>query len=129
MTPSLVTPLPRRRSACFALAAMFFLLVPLRGSGGCASRQACFTFSKEEFNTLGCPQQKDALPNFSDPRCPGSIISVDSKGEFDGELCCYTVTYGDIVPDCGPGAGGQAGSLNVGGFSSFDAAVTTGGPP
>ena len=42
------------------------------------------------------------MPNFqSDPDCPGPVVSVNSAGTFDGQLCCYAVTYDRIVPDCG----------------------------
>jgi hypothetical protein len=131
MNPS-SSRLPKRgRFASFALAVLFLAAIPLHGTAGCASRQACFTFSTTEFNAFGCPAQKNALENFSDPRCPGAIVSVDSEGDFDGELCCYTVTYADITPDCGNNVGGQGGAGgftgDVGGFGSVGFTATTTG--
>jgi hypothetical protein len=101
-----------------ALAAMT-LAVPFVGSGGCASRTACFAFTVPEFDMhMSCPSQSDALVDFTSPTCPGPIVSVDGPGSFDGELCCYPVTYDDINSDCGNsanggavvGAGGSAGT-------------------
>lgn len=111
------------RPRTLVLAVIVFAF-PLAGGGGCNQRQACFTFTSGEFakNGNACPAQKTALPNFSDPACPGAVTSVDSEGDFDPldgttGICCYTVTYAPITPDCGSSPGGQGGS-NVGGFSS-----------
>jgi hypothetical protein len=121
MTPFLLRP------RTLVLAAIVFTF-PLAGGSGCNQRQACFTFTSSEFakNSNSCPAQSGALVNFTDPNCPGSVTSVDSAGDFDPldgntGICCYTVTYAPITPDCGSSPGGQGGS-NVGGFSSGDAA-------
>ncbi len=79
--------------------------LPFVGSGGCGSRTACFEYSQPEYfvNGNSCPAQSGALSNFSNASCPGPVVSVDGPGTFDGELCCYPVTYDSITPDCGGG--------------------------
>jgi hypothetical protein len=116
--------LPRLRVVFAAMA----IALPFSTGGGCGSRAACFQFSQAQFAAQnGCPAQADALPNFTDPHCPAGIVSVDSAGSFDGELCCYEVTYDDIVPDCG--SGGMGGTTGIGSgpppFSGGMVAVST----
>jgi hypothetical protein len=111
--------------------AVFIALVvslPFAGNGGCASRTACFQFSQPEFMVMNsCPAQSNALANFSDPNCPGPVVSVDGPGTFDGELCCYPVTYDSITPDCGSGNGGGSATGTFGtGFPGETTAVGTG---
>jgi len=76
---------------------------PFVAGGACGDRTACFTYTPAEYalHHESCPAREDALPNFSDPSCPGPVVSVDGAGTFDGQLCCYPVTYDDVVPDCG----------------------------
>jgi hypothetical protein len=117
-------PLALRRP--LALAALV-LGIALASGGGCGQQSACFTFSQEEFqkNHNACPAQKDALSNFSDPRCPGPVVAVNSEGTFDFDasqkigFCCYDVTYDAITPDCGShtGGGGSSGQGGIGGFN------------
>jgi hypothetical protein len=116
------------------LVAAMALALPFAGGGGCGGRTACFAFSSAQFmQQNSCPAQADALPNFTDPHCPGGIVSVDSDGSFDGELCCYSVTYNDIVPDCGTGAGGAGTGTVTPGVSAVGVAtgvtVSSSGPP
>jgi hypothetical protein len=89
--------------------------LPLTTGGGCTGRTACFQYTQGEYAANGnqCPAPKDALPEFTDPKCPGPVVAVNGPGTFDGEICCYPVTYEDIVSDCGnnKGAGGQGGSF------------------
>jgi len=90
--------------------ATIVLILPFAASGGgCGSSTACFTFSQGQFAVNGnrCPAQADALLNFRDPKCPGPVVAVNGPGTFDGELCCYPVTYEDITPACGAGMGGS----------------------
>jgi hypothetical protein len=101
----------------FTLARPSFILtvmvacLPFAGGGGCGSRTACFQFTQAEFDQMSsCPGPKDALAEFTDPRCPGAIVSVDGPGSFDGQICCYPVTYDDIVPDCGNSGTGAVGT-------------------
>src|SRR5690348_7925233 len=103
---------PSRTQAALAALA---LLVPFAGSGGCGSRTACFQYSQAEFDLkMSCPAQDQALPNFTNPSCPGAIVSVDGQGNFDGQLCCYPVTYDDITSDCnGTGAFGTGGTTGT----------------
>jgi hypothetical protein len=126
----------RRRSA-LALA-VFVLGLPFAASGACGGGTACFQYTQPEYAIHGnsCPAQQDALPNFSNTSsCPGSIVAVNSAGSFDGEICCYAVTFSDIVPDCGSNGSGQGG-FNGGsmgftstGFTSSTASVGGAGPP
>jgi hypothetical protein len=111
MTAVMALPWLRSRAA---LAVLGFACLPLTAGGGCAGRTACFTYTKGEYAAHGnqCPASKDALANFTDPKCPGPVVAVNGAGTFDGEICCYPVTYEDIVPDCGnEGTGGQGGSF------------------
>jgi hypothetical protein len=90
--------------------ATLVLLLPFAGEGGCTNDTACFTYSASEFAASGngCPAQQDALPNFSDPNCPGPVVTVNGPGQYDGELCCYPVTFQAITPACSNG--GSSGS-------------------
>ncbi len=103
--------------------------LPFAASGACGGGTACFQYNESEyaFNGDSCPAQNDALPNFSDPDCPGPVVSVNSAGTFDGQLCCYAVTYDRIVPDCGTAnpttSSGIAPPSGVGG--SFSTSVVT----
>jgi hypothetical protein len=113
------------KSTLQTLGRIFFwsisLSLPL-STAGC-SQTACFTWSKVEGE---CPSQKKALPFFQDPRCPSSIVAVDSDGDYSNNLCCYTVTKEDTDPDdasflCegfpsdAEGVGGFSGTGGVGG--------------
>ncbi|AUX33450.1 MULTISPECIES: hypothetical protein [Sorangium] len=100
----------RLRSLSLALAAPALLLL----AGGCGKR-ACFHWTELEG---ACPSSDDAYVFFQNPGCLSSIESIDSEGDFDGELCCYDVTTVDtgdeeckVVKNPVPGGGG------VGGFS------------
>jgi hypothetical protein len=120
------------RPSALVVAAMGVALL-LTAGGACSGRTACFTYTQGEFiANNGCPAPADALKDFRDPTCPGAVVSVDGPGTFDGELCCYAVTYDDITPDCPKnGAGGQSsagtgppplqggvgGSFSMGGMS------------
>lgn len=119
----------------FTLTRPFFILtvvvacLPFAGGGGCGSRTACFQFTQAEFDqTSSCPGPKDALAEFTDPRCPGAIVSVDGPGSFDGQICCYPVTYDDITPDCGnDGTGGTRtpGTMAGSGVMTTTSCATT----
>jgi hypothetical protein len=93
----LFVPRPRLSLAAVCLA------LPVAASGACGGGTACFQYTPSEYAVHGnsCPAQDDALPNFSDPDCPGAIVAVNSAGTFDGQLCCYAVTFAGVVPDCG----------------------------
>jgi len=123
--------------------AMVVLGLPFAASGACGGGTACFEYTQPEYalHNNSCPAQQDALPNFSNPACPGAVVAVDSAGSFDGELCCYAVTYSSIVPDCGvsdstgnssgdvsPGVGGFSGGM-VATFESATASTGTGTTP
>jgi hypothetical protein len=101
------------------------LLLPFAASGACGSSTACFRYSNDLFVVNGdrCPAQADALPNFSDPNCPGPVVAVNGPGTYDGELCCYPVTYADITPACG------SSSTGMGGAFTMDVGVGVGPPP
>jgi hypothetical protein len=96
-----------------ALAALAIACLPLGAGGACTGRTACFTYTQGEYAANGnqCPAAKDALPNFTDPKCPGPVVSVDGPGTFDGQICCYPVTYEDITADCGNSGMSQGGSF------------------
>ncbi|WP_437496566.1 hypothetical protein [Sorangium sp. So ce1099] len=97
------------------------LVAPALLSSGCGKR-ACFHWSELEG---ACPSSEEARVFFDNPGCLSAIESIDSEGDFDGELCCYDVTMVDTgderctpvqkpspsVPVPVPGTGG------VGGFS------------
>ncbi len=91
------------------------LALPFGASGACGGGTACFQYTQAEYALHGnsCPAQEDALPNFSDPNCPGAVVAVDSDGSFDGQICCYAVTYSSVVPDCGV-ANPTGGNVSVG---------------
>jgi hypothetical protein len=78
------------------------LVVPALASGACSSRTACLAYTQPEYaaNNNSCLSQADALATFTSPDCPGSIASVDGPGTFDGEICCYPVTYDPVVQSC-----------------------------
>jgi hypothetical protein len=123
--------LSRLAMARFALAAIV-AAVPFIGVGGCG-RTACFQYSQQAYakNGNACPARMDALVNLADPDCPGPVTSVDGAGSFDGELCCYPVTYDDIAPDCTQDQG-QGGSFGSEGFTSTgfsESATGVGGSP
>jgi hypothetical protein len=90
--------------------------LPFAAGAGCAGRSACFTYTQGEYTLNGnsCPSVSDALASFSDPKCPGPVSAVDGPGSFDGQICCYPVTYDDVVPDCGnSGLSGQGGGFTA----------------
>ena len=82
------------------------LSIPVVASGACGSRTACIEYSQAEYAAAGsCLSAADALATFSSQGCPGSIVSVNGPGTFDGEICCYPVTYDSVVQSCGTGTG------------------------
>lgn len=118
------------------------LSVPFAASGACGSRTACFAYTQGEYDLHGsCPAQADALASFSGTSCPGAITSVDGPGSFDGLICCYPVTYGDVHPICNGAGGGMttgpgmppgeviAVSSGPGCLPSCGIALMTSGPP
>ncbi len=111
-----------------ALLAAMVLLLPVAASGACGSRTACFQYTQAEFNVnMSCPNPNSALAEFTDPNCPGPIISVDGAGTFDGQICCYPVTYGDITPACGTGGAPSTGTTGTTTFPGSSGTVTTTG--
>jgi hypothetical protein len=85
--------------------------VLLAGSAGCGKR-ACFHWTELEG---ACPSSDEARVFFENPGCLSAVESIDSEGDFDGELCCYDVTTvdtGDEVctsaPNPAPSGGGGA---------------------
>ncbi|KYF96791.1 hypothetical protein BE20_55975 [Sorangium cellulosum] len=99
------------RSLFLALAAPAFLSLV---AGGCGKR-ACFHWTELEG---ACPSSDDAYVFFENPGCLSSIESIDSEGDFDGELCCYDVTTVDTGDEeCRPGQNPVPGGGGVGGFS------------
>ncbi|XXT14234.1 hypothetical protein WME94_28700 [Sorangium sp. So ce429] len=101
--------LARLRPLVLALVAPAFL------SSGCGKR-ACFQWTELEG---ACPSSEEARVFFTNPGCLNAVESIDSEGDFDGELCCYDVTMVDTgdekcppvqKPPLMPGSG-------VGGFS------------
>jgi len=128
-------------AALVALAAVTIAL-PVVGSG--CGRTACFVYSQNEHAAHGmCPGQAKALVNFTDPHCPGPVLSVDGAGIFslnnsnpDQSLCCYPVTQQDLEQTFANGCTPPTGAGGAGGFSStaqdmtstgFAGGVTTGG--
>ncbi len=118
-----------------SLLAAAVLALPLL-TGGCG-RRACFTWTAQEG---ACPAQSEALPFFSNPRCPGKVTSIESEptSELDGELCCYEVVADENVAEVDCSSGGFGGANSSGGFGESSAfAVSTvgatggfdGGPP
>jgi hypothetical protein len=106
-------------------------IVALAFTGGGCGREACFTWSQVEGS---CPAQADALPFFTNPKCPGKVLSVDSEGasSLDGTLCCYQVTQRELTDEslC-QGFGGASPSesssfVSSTGQGGFGAASTTG---
>jgi hypothetical protein len=101
---------------------LFFALtfaLPLAAAG--CDKRACFFWTEAEG---ACPAQDEAIDFFGDGFCESPIESVDSEGDFDGELCCYDITEtgaGDVACDSG-GVGAGAG-----GFGSTAASSGTGG--
>ena len=82
-----------------------------------------------------CPAQAEALPFFSDPRCPGKVVSVDSDGTLthEDQLCCYAVTQSDAsnASLCAGAGGASSGSetAGFGGASSFSVTSTSSAIP
>ncbi|WP_438037113.1 hypothetical protein [Sorangium sp. So ce204] len=81
----------------------------LAGAAGCGKR-ACFHWTALEG---ACPSSDEARVFFENPGCVSSIDSIDSEGDFDGELCCYDVTTVDTGDEeCfaqGPMSGSSGG--------------------
>lgn len=116
------------------------IALPLTFTGAGCGRTACFVWSKAEG---ACPAQDKALRFFSDPGCPGGIVSVDGPPEAANDLCCYAVTkddtaaFGDNVPCASPppnqGAGGAFSATVTGAGGSFSGGGgfggADGGPP
>jgi hypothetical protein len=106
-----------------ALAALTIAL-PLVGSG--CGRTACFVYTKGEYDAHGsCPAQAAALTNFTDPHCPGPVLTVDGAGVFslnstnpDQSLCCYSVTQEDLEQNFSDTCTPPTGAGGAGGFSS-----------
>lgn len=121
---------PSRLLVAAAVAALPFT------SASCG-RTACFTWTPMEG---ACPAQAEALPFFSDPKCPGKVVSVDSDGTLthESQLCCYSVTQRDATTaSLCAGAGGASGGSESAGFggatgfsvSSTSSAIPDGGAP
>lgn len=88
---------------------------------GCGADQACFYWTEAEGQ---CPSQSEALAFFSSPsNCSNDIVSVDSDGTFDGDVCCYEVTKnGDQFNDCfipSPPTPGVTTTVGVGGSGAM----------
>ena len=121
-----------RNHAAPALFLAILLGLPLSSSA--CGRNACFSWSTAEG---ACPAQKDALRFFTDPRCPGNVVSVDSEGtsDFEGRLCCYEVTENDVHFEegfetaCRQGlsSGTSPNAQGAGGFSSGTAVSVSAG--
>jgi len=83
-----------RARAAAALGALASALL-----GGCADR-ACVQWSEQEG---ACPSQREALSFMpildcvaafnGQPDDGDSVLSVDSEGDFEGDVCCYDVTF------------------------------------
>jgi hypothetical protein len=104
------------------------LVVPALANGACNSRTACLAYSQPEYaaNNNSCLSQSDALATFTSPGCPGSIASVDGPGTFDGEICCYPVTYAPVDQSCDQTDTGFGGSSPFPpGTTTFDPTTTT----
>jgi hypothetical protein len=95
------------------------LALPLK-AGGCGTSTACITVTSAQLLNGTCPSAQVAQNRFSDPDCPGSIVSVDSDGTLDDNLCCYSVTSesGNSEIDCGSTGDG------IGGDTSFESSST-----
>jgi hypothetical protein len=84
------------------------LAIPFATNGACGSRTACIEYTQAEYTAAGsCLSPADALATFTTESCPGSIVSVNGPGSFDGEICCYPVTYDNVDQSCGTAAGGS----------------------
>jgi hypothetical protein len=109
------------------------LVVPVLANGACNNRTACLAYSQPEYaaNNNSCLSQADALATFTNPGCPGSIASVDGPGTFDGEICCYPVTYAPVDQSCNETSTGLGGSspFPTGGTTTFDPTTTEFCPP
>ncbi|XXX71656.1 hypothetical protein WMF30_28825 [Sorangium sp. So ce134] len=98
------------RPLFLALVALALLLL----SAACGKR-ACFHWTELEG---ACPSSEDAYVFFENPGCLSSIESIDSEGEFDGELCCYDVTTVDTGDEeCKVVQNPVPGSVGAGGFA------------
>jgi hypothetical protein len=97
------------------LFAASLVALPLLG-GGCG-REACFTWTAVEGS---CPAQAEALPFFSNPKCPGKVLSVDSEAtsQLGAELCCYQVTQREATDEANCQGFGGAGSTESSNFVS-----------
>ena len=84
---------PRFRPLLQALAAVALLAA----TPGCEDT-ACIQWTQAEYDRSGCPPQDEAKAYMTVPTDPligtdcNTVISVDSEGEFDGQVCCYDVT-------------------------------------
>jgi hypothetical protein len=96
--------------------------VPVAASGACGSRTACIEYTQAEYAANGnaCLSTAGALATFTTEGCPGSIVSVDGPGSFDGEICCYPVTYASVDQSCGtaPGGGTTGFGASTTGFTT-----------
>ena len=61
-----------------------------------------------ELSVDGADNSDDWIGGFLQNFSP-AIVALNSAGSFDGEICCYAVTFSDIVPDCGSNGSGQGG--------------------
>lgn len=98
--------LPKRFSSLVPVSLFSLLGLTLLsgGSTSCGTNQACFYFTKVEYEIgNSCPSRQEALTFFRGNFCSTPITSVDSDGAFDGSTCCYTVTESDDFFDCGVG--------------------------
>jgi hypothetical protein len=92
------------RLAClFVGATLLALPSALSGCG----QTACFVWTEQEGV---CPGASEALQFFNQEGCAGHVSSVEGPGSFDGQLCCYPVSYRDTYQVCSePGVGGDIG--------------------
>ena len=124
---------PSTGFAALAWLAALAVVLPIAESG--CGHTACFEYTPGEYQVHNsCPAQADALPNFTDPDCPGPILKVDGPGIFnlnkanpDQSLCCYPVTQQAIDPTFADGCvapsgtgGAGTGVVNPGDGTVFD---------
>jgi len=98
--------LTKRLSSLLPLPSFLFvgLLMITSSSASCGSDQACFYFTKVEYDIDNkCPSREEALTFFRGDFCSTPVTGVTSDGRFDGSTCCYDVTESNDFFDCGVG--------------------------
>jgi hypothetical protein len=97
-------------------------------AGGCSDR-ACFEWSSDRG---ACPGAAEALDRMS-PRCGGgTVVAVESEGDFDGSHCCYDVAKNDgfgAPPrvGCDTTAASVGASVGIASSSSSSSAASASG--